>query len=192
MGIFSSDRSTSTSLNTSNNISNTTTTNTSSNSTVNDTNTLTQDRRTVSDHGIGISSDNSSVSLFQSGNTTENYISNTTSTDHGAVMGGLGLANAGIASNNSIAGKAIDVSTALAKIGASMQDANIAFLQHVGDQNAASARSAISEVVTATGNALNQIGTIASKPLNANDPQRLVIIVGLAVVGLVFFSKMKG
>lgn len=192
MGIFSSDRSTSTSENTSNNISNTTTTNTSSNSTVNDTNTLTQDRRTVSDHGIGISSDNSSVSLFQSGNTTENYVSNTSSTDYGSVAAAFGLGNLSIQSNNSIAGKAIDVSTALAHIGAEMQDKNISFLQHIGDSNAAAARSAISEVVTATGNALNQVASIAAKPLNANDPQRLVIIVGLAVVGLVFFSKMKG
>jgi hypothetical protein len=165
-------------------------TNTSNNSTSNNTNTLTQDRRLVTDHGVGVTADNSSVFTTDSGNSwlstitsdTKNYTTTNTVTDFGAVQ-------AVVASNTSLAGRSFDVSSALARTGAEMMSANLDFLQHINDTSQSAARSAISEVVTATGNALNQVVGIASKPLNANDPQRLVIIVGLCVVGLVFFSK---
>ncbi len=199
MGIFASifgggGNETSSNATTSNNTSNTNTTNTSystsSNSTVNDTSTVSQDRRIATDHGIGISSDGGAVTTTNSGNSTtnsssvDNHATYNTMTDYGSV-------SAAIASNQALALKTIDASRYLTDAGLTLGQSNLDFLQHVSDNNAATARAAVGEVVAASTNALNQVVGIAAKPLNAQDPQHILVIVGLAVVGLVFFSKMK-
>lgn len=185
----------------SHNVANNTSTNTSSNSTVNDTNTLTQDRRLVVDNGgYGVSADNSTISTSNSNNSSSlsmdtGHNTTITNTDYGSVA-------AAIASNTSLAGKTIDASKYLTDAGAQMLKANISFGQHVTDggfelatkltEDAnAEARNAIREVTAASSNALNQVVAIASKPLNAQDPQHVLVIVGLVVVGAVLFSKMK-
>lgn len=158
-------------------------TNTSVNSTSNNTSTLTQDRRLVVDSGsMGISADNSTIATSNSNNSTTNNNTYNTTTDYGAV-------NASIAANTAIAGKAIDVSQAVVSTGRDMMQANIDFLQHVSDGTQAEARAAISEVAAATGNAINQVVGIAAKPLNAQDPQHILVIVGLVVLGAVIFTR---
>ncbi len=197
-GIFSGDDTTSSNATTSNNTSNTkttnistnTSTNTSSNSTVNDTSTVSQDRRIATDHGIGISADASTVLTTNSGNSTtnsnswDNHATYNTLTDYGSV-------SAAIASNQTLALKTIDASKYLTDAGGDLFKANLDFAQHITDNSQAQARSAISEVVAASTNALNQVVGIASKPLNAQDPQHILVIVGLVVVGAVLFSKIK-
>lgn len=176
-----------TAVNTSNNIS--------SNSTANSTDTLTQDRRTVVDHGIGVSADNSSVFTTNSGNSvattndTTNYV--TTVSDQGAIAAGRDLGLAGIASNQALALKTVDVGKAFVGQGLDLLNANIAFAQHVSDTAAAETRDSIAQVVASSRDAINQVTAIAAKPLNAQDPQHILVIVGLVVVGAVLFSKMK-
>lgn len=205
--LFGSNHESASNATTSNNISNTssnvdshntainTTTNSSSNSTVNDTNTVTQDRREVVDHGIGVSADNSSVFTQNSGNSstsstdTTNYVTNVS--DQGAIKAGLEVSLAGIASNQALALKTVDAGKMFAGTGMDMLKANIAFAQHVSDTAAAETRDSIAQVVASSRDALNQVTTIAAKPLNAQDPQHVLVIVGLVVVGAVLFSKMK-
>ncbi|MFL6675881.1 MAG: hypothetical protein ACJ8LG_21640 [Massilia sp.] len=191
-GVFSGDKSTSstTSNNDSRNQSWTDSHNTTSNLSLNTTDTLTQDRRLVVDNGgYGVSADNSTITTANSNNSSSvstNIDShNITYTDYGSVA-------AAIAANKDISGKAIDVSKAVVDNGRQMMQANLDYLQHVGEASLAQSRDAIREVASASSNALNQVVGIAAKPLNANDPQRLVIIVALGVLGVVFFSKMKG
>lgn len=173
------------------NVSTNTTTNTSYNTTDNNTNTVTQDRRLVNDHGIGVSADASTVLTMDSGNSTNTTTTNNITSDMGAVSAGMSLGMGALQSNRELAMHTVDASKWLSDSGRDMLSANIAYAEHLGDSSQALARSAISEVVAASGNALNQVTAIAAKPLNANDPQRLVIIVALGVVGMVFFSKMK-
>jgi hypothetical protein len=175
------------------NTSTNTTSNTSYNTTDNNTSTLTQDRRLVNERGLGISADDSTLFTMNSGNstTTTNDITTTNNllTDFGAISGGIQLGLGSLQTNRDLAMRTVDASKWMFDSGEHLMEANIGFLQHVGDNNAASARNAISEVVAASGNALAQVASIAAKPLNANDPQRLVIIVALAVVAIVVFRK---
>jgi hypothetical protein len=177
------------------NTSTNTTSNTSFNTTDNNTNTVTQDRRLVTDHGLAVSADASTVFTTNSGNsnsTTNDIVNNTTTTsDFGAISGGIQLGLGALQSNRELAMKTVDASKWLMDSGTELVKSNFDFLQHVTDSSQAEARNAIREVTAATGNALNQVVGIASKPLNANDPQRLVIIVALGVIGIVMFSKMK-
>jgi hypothetical protein len=162
--------------------------NTSSNSTSNSTNTLTQDRRLVVDNGgYGVSADNSSIFTANSNNST----TINTSTDYGAIAAAGQLGVTSIAANTALAAKTVDASRYLIGSTADIFSAGLAYAEHLTEGTNAEARNAIREVVAASGNAINQVATVAAKPLDANDPQRLVIIVGLAVVGLVFFSKIK-
>jgi hypothetical protein len=181
--------------------------NTSSNSTANNTSTLTQDRRTVTDHGVSASADNSTVSTMNSGNSssttsdTTNYTTNTSTTDQGALAAGmqLGLSGvslgrevglAGIASNQVLSLKTVDVGKQFLSVGGDLLAANIAFAQHVSDTAASNTRDEIAQIVSSSRDAMNQVSSIAAKPLNAQDPQHILVIVGLVVVAAVVFSKM--
>jgi hypothetical protein len=182
--------------------------NETSNLTLNDTNTLTQDRRLVNDGGVGVSADSSTVAMTNSGNsststTTSNaFTTINTTTDFGSVAIGGDVAKAAIKSNQELSLATVDASKYLVNSGASMYRTSLDYAQHLADNQAdlalkvtqdanAEARNAIREVVANSNNALTQLMALASKPLDANDPQRVVIIVGLCVVGIVFFSKMK-
>ncbi|MYM39658.1 hypothetical protein [Duganella qianjiadongensis] len=174
-----------------------TSTNTSSNSTVNDTNTLTQDRRTVIDHGLGVSADNSSVFTSNSGNSSSTDISSdshnvfNTVSDFGGISAGRDIAIAGINSNQALASKTVDVSRVFVDQGLDLLNANIAFAEHISDTAAAQTRQSIDQIVASSRDAIGQVTAIAAKPLNAQDPQHILVIVGLVVVGAVLFSKIK-
>lgn len=186
------------------NTSTNTTTDTSYNTTDNNTNTVTQDRRTVTDHGISVSADASNVTTTNSGNSTDistdshnvstvsshTSLTNYTTTDFGAVTAAMGLGATAIKSNQELSMATVDASRYLVGTTADLYQAQLDFATHLSEGANAEARNAIREVSAAAGNALNQVVGVVSKPLDANDPQRLVIIVGLCVVGLVFFSKM--
>lgn len=209
---------------TSANQSNTTTTNTSYNTsnnvTSNLTNTLTQDRRLVTDHGIGLSTDNSTVGIANSGNSTTSSVDShanswmssltdnsnrstnwsdssvrsninsnntynnisTTTTDFGAVSSAIG-ANSDVALHTVAAGEM------LGQAGADMLNANLQFLQHVSDSNTQAAAGALQQVANSSAGALNEVAALAAKPMNANDPQHILVIVGLVVFGI---FAMKG
>lgn len=245
MGIFSSDKTYTTSStsnyndsrvqteNNSNSVSNNTTTNTSSNSSVDWNNTLTQDRRLVNDHGLGISADNSTISTSNSNNTTnwtvdasnksmnDNSVSSnfwqqitndnhsTTVTDLGSVAGGLSLSQAAlgssegifntaanvlktmIGSNENVSLHQLDAGNYLAKQGYDMLRANIDYSQHLSDSNAVLQSNAIAQIKSASENAISQVTAIAAKPLNAQDPQHIIVIVGLVVVGVMALKGFK-
>lgn len=168
--------------------------NTSSNYSSNATSTLTQDRRLVTDGGAtGVTADNSTVTTTMA-NSNNSYSNdsghNTTVTDFGSVAGGLQLGATAIAANQALALQTIDASKYMTNSGFDMLKLNMDFAQHVSDSATAEARNAIREVSAASNNALNQVVGIASKPLNAQDPQHVLVIVGMCVIGAVLFSKI--
>lgn len=212
MGLLSflsgGDSSSSTNATTSNNTSNTssstdshntavnTSTNISSNSTANSTSTVTQDRRIVTDHGISTNADNSTVFTSNSGNTTSTDISNdnhsifNTVSDLGAISAGRDIAIAGINSNQALALKTVDVGKQFLTSGSDLLAANISFAEHISDTAAAQTRDSIAQIVSSSRNALDTVTALAAKPMTANDPQHILVIVGLVVVGIVMFSKI--
>jgi hypothetical protein len=161
--------------------------NTTVNSTSNSTDTLTQDRRMVVDNGgYGVSADNSTIITSNSNNSSvrssDNHATYNTMTDFG-VLGGV------VAANKDLAMHTIDVSKVLTQGGQDMVKANFDFLEHIFDSSQGQTSAAIGAVQNASKQAMEQVAAIAAKPLNANDPQRLVILVGLAVVGIAIFTR---
>lgn len=160
--------------------SNSSSVNTSSNSTTNNTNTNTQDQRMVNDHGIGISAAaNAQVFTSDSNNSTTNQsdshnssIYNTVS-DSGAIAAGAGIAANAISAFTTVSEHQIAAGNLLSKTGLDTLQANITYAQHLSDNNQELAKAAIS-----------QVAAIAAKPLNAQDPQHILVIVGLVVFGV--------
>lgn len=216
-GIFSDENNSNSNSTTSSNTSNTTTTNTSyntsSNTSDNRTNTLTQDRRLVNDGGYGVSADNSTVTTFDSGNSwstssdsqysnsvdnhswyndqsSYNY-TNIMQSDFGAISAAKGIADSAIGSNSKLTELMLAATSALANTGQRMFDSNLAYAKHVADQNKTTSEAAISEVKSASANALSQVAAIASKPLDAQNPQHILVIVGLVVFGIYFFKGVR-
>lgn len=127
--------------------------------TTNTTNTY-QDRRVVADGGSNVvSADQSTVFI--------------TNTDNGAV-------NAALDANTSVANKALDASTVLAKIGADMAGKT----QDVTAQLFAGSQSLAAKAMAQDSAALQMVQALAEKPLTLNDPNRAIVIVGMAVVGV--------
>ncbi len=150
---------------------------------------------------------NNNAFAFDSGNTVNSHNTITTvnhsmSTDYGAIAASGQLGVQSVASNQSLSLAAIDASKFLVGTTKDMHNANLSFAQHVSDGGAelawklssaanAESRNAIREVAATAGNMMNSLSSVVAKPLDANNPQQVIIIVGLCVVGLVFFSKMR-
>lgn len=152
-----------------------TSTNTSNNTSNVDIFSSTQDKRMVNDHGLAISGDNSTFSLANSGNTTtidnSSHDTSISSTDYGAVA------------------NALQSNTILGQSAFEMMKANLNWQQHTSDSNAVLNNQAIQQIASASNSAVAQIAAIASKPLNAQNPQHILVIVGLVVFGV---FAMKG
>lgn len=144
---------------------------------------------------------------FNQANDSHN-IFNTVS-DFGAVSGGLGIAATALGANSGVFNTAagvltrsissqensflhqLDAGNFLASQGIDMLKANISFAEHLSDSNQALQANAISQIRDASTNAVSQVAAIAAKPLNAQDPQHIIVIVGLVVVGVMALRGFK-
>lgn len=168
-------------------VSSSTSNNTSTNSTTNNTSTNTQDQRMVNDHGIGISAAaNSQVTTSDSNNSTtvsndshNSTVYNTVS-DQGAIAAGAGIAANAITAFTTVSDHQIAAGNMLAQSGLDTLKANIDYAKHLSDENNQLARDAIA-----------QVAQIAAKPLNAQDPQHILVIVGLVVFGVFALKGFK-
>ncbi|KAI3589320.1 hypothetical protein D9X30_4903 [Cupriavidus sp. U2] len=140
----------------------------STNTTTTNTTTTYQDRRVVADGGSNVvSADQSNVFI--------------TNTDNGAV-------NAALNSNTTIAGKAIDATTILAKVGADMA----AHTQDVTQQLFAGSQALAGKAMAQDAAALQVVQSLASLPTKLNDPNRAIVIVGMSAVAIAAVMMMRG
>ncbi|WP_343724272.1 hypothetical protein [Herbaspirillum huttiense] len=141
------------------------------------TNTLTQDRRLVVDNGgIGISTDNSNVTLSM--------------TDHGAINQAVGLGIQAIQSMQANSSDALDASVRLNKTGYDMLKLNTDLAAHLSGDNSAIVNSAMAQSQAA----MQTVASVVSKPLDMNDPKHILVAAGIcavAVVAVASFSKGK-
>ncbi|QDX21768.1 hypothetical protein FP568_11245 [Pandoraea pnomenusa] len=145
----------------------------SSSSSTNTTTTQTQDRRVVTDGGSSsVSADNSTVTV----------------TDNGAVNSALSLA------------------AHLSDLGAGMQATNASLTQALAKDNNQTALTMFShgidlekaiaqqgQQVLNQGQAVVSAATqLATAPMNAQNPDRYLLIAGMAIIGVVAFAATKG
>jgi len=149
----------------------------SNTSSTNITNTLTQDRRLVVDNGgIGLSTDNSNVTL--------------TMTDHGAIGQAVDLGIEAIQAMKANSSDALDASVKLNKTGYDMLRLNTDLAAHLTDANS----ELISQTMEQNRAALQTVASVVSKPLDMNDPKHILVATGIcavAVVAVASFSKGK-
>lgn len=194
--------------------SNTTTTNNTSsstsdwsysntlNSTNSTTDTLTQDRRLVNDGGVAVSSDGGNVATTNSNNSTNNitdtysYMVDNSYTmmmsDHGAINAARDVQSAAVGSNAKLSEMSLTAGRELANQGMNMLNANIAYARDISRQNVQQQENVMATVKGAFDSALQQVSAIAEKPLNAQNPQHILVIVGLVVFGVFAFKSMRG
>lgn len=138
----------------------------SSNTTNTTTTTTYQDRRNVADGGSNV------VSADQSNVTMNNTLS-----DSGAIKAAVDLGT-----------KAMDTSTVLAQAGGAMLDHNIALAKDLAN----STSNTVSGAMAQTQAALQVVQSLAALPTKLNDPNRAILIVGMAVVGVAAVMMMRG
>jgi len=132
----------------------------------NTTTTTTQDRRVVTDGGsTSVSADNSNVTV----------------TDNGAVNSALSLASH------------------LSDLGAGMQQANASLTQALAKDNNQTALTMFShgidleKAIAQQGQSVVNAATqLATAPMNAQNPDRYLLIAGMAIIGVVAFAGLKG
>lgn len=201
-----------TTLNDSRTFNETNTLSNSWNSTANSTNTNTQDQRMINDRGVGVSADNGTVfALNTSSNETVNSSRNDTSDNHsfwsdsstysstsintgdfGAISAGRDVALGSLNSQQKTMDLLLAATRDLGKSGMSMIQANLDYATHLSDSNQANSDRVLSQVKNTSENALAQVAAIAAKPLNAQNPQHILVIVGLVVCGVFAFKSFKG
>lgn len=138
----------------------------SSNTTNTTTQTTYQDRRNVADGGSNVvSADQSNV-----------FMTNTYS-DQGAIKAGVDLGS-----------KALDTSVVLTQAGGAMLDHNIQLAKDLNSSASNTAASAMAQ----TQAALQVVQSLAALPTKLNDPNRAILIVGMAVVGVAATMMMRG
>jgi predicted outer membrane repeat protein len=147
-------------------------------------------KQTTSDNGgTSLALDNSFASLTNTDNRNytsnatdnRNFVSNVTTLDGGAIAAGADVALAAIGSNSYNTALMTQAGVDLASI---FTKQNSEVISHAND---------LSLGALAQGQAALQVVTsLAAKPLDANNPQRAIILAGLAVVGVVAFTAMKG
>lgn len=152
----------------------------------NTTTNVTQDRRLVVDNGgVGVTADNSAVSIQM--------------TDFGAVRGAAGLAALVSQQGSDTSNHAIDAAVQLGKSGTDMLRLNTDLAAHitsggfdlVKQLNDSGSRLAEQSLAQSQA-ALQVVSQVVTKPLDVSDPSHQLVLVGIAVVGVVAFASMKG
>jgi hypothetical protein len=76
--------------------------------------------------------------------------------------------------------------------GASLLQMNADLLSHISDSNDAAFQSALTTIAKSSQDAIDTVASIAAKPINAQDPQHLIVIISIAVVAVVIALHKKG
>jgi len=146
----------------------------STNNTTTNTTTTYQDRRNVADGGSTVVSADQSTVFIQN-------------TDQGAINAGAALGLSALDHNANVAGQAIDAAKVLAKTGADMASKT----QDVTAQLFAGSQSLAAKAMAQDSAALQMVQSLASLPTKLNDPNRAIVIVGMAVVGVAAVYMLK-